>query len=192
MFRITSLFVAMGFALTLAVSAFCGGAKGTHLPDISLKKPASGLEMRCSLRKKAFRVGDSLAISCTITNTTDKTKTLIWNPRVSSNFWLSPNDEFPPTAGIGLMAYPEIHTPMMIKSLGWLDFYILYLPPRESLTFSLRLQKLDKPGEFKGRVKYDPLPKRNSFLIVPDGSTWEDEYVTSGVFEYKVVEPKRK
>lgn len=106
MFRKISLFLATGFALALAVSAFCGVPEGAHLPELSHEKPASGLEMRCSLPRKTFHVGDSLAISCTINNMTDKTKPMIWNPRTSSNFWLSPDDELPPTGGTGLVAYP--------------------------------------------------------------------------------------
>ncbi len=174
-------------AIGLAIGGSSVSDKEPDLPELSLEKPAVGLQMECRQFNAGYTVGDYVIISCTITNTSDKTKPITWNPRMGNFCQQNGHDLIP--GGAVHIGYPVIRRPIVMKS-WWAhpDNYILYIPARAKLTFRVHIGKAEKPEKFSGRINYDPLPKRNDFFIMDDDFRWQDEYVFSAPFTYEVVD----
>ena len=174
-------------AIALAIGGLSASDKGPDLPELSLEKPAVGLQMECRQFNAGYTVGDYVIISCTITNVSDKTKPITWNPRIGNFCQQNGHDLIP--GGAVRIGYPEIRHPLVTKS-WWAhpDNYILSPPPRAKLTFRVHIGKAEKPEQFSGRINYDPLPTRGGFVAMGDGFRWQDEYVFSAPFTYEVVD----
>ncbi len=182
------LIVVVFLTIGLAIGGPSNSDEGSDLPELSLEKPAVGLLMESRPWKTQYTIGDYVIIVCTITNVSEETKPITWNPRMG-NFCQQKGHDLRP-GGEVCVGYPEIRHPIAVKSCWWAhpDNYILYLPAGAKLTFRVHIGKAKKPEEFSGRINYDPLPKRNDGILKDDDFRWQDEYVFSDPFTYEVVD----
>ena len=188
-----SLTCALTILLVTASSANTGqtGGEAVSLPKLD-GKSGKGLKIECRLLKTKFVVGEPVNMWCTIKNTTDSIKPIGWHPKVGAYFLCLHNDHDKPRKWGGLMpkAYPQIDTPIMIKSNEMRPDYILFLPPGKSIQILLTF-KLHEPEKFKGRIVYDPVAPRSDgigiFMSKDDHPPWRHELVFSNEFEYEVV-----
>jgi len=151
------------------------------LPPLD-KNSAKGLEFYCTLAKTNFVVGEPVNIWCAVTNTTDSTKP---HPFVGSHYCLV-RGETNRTGGLLPRVLPQLKEAIKIKSAGWANEQILYIPPHASVMLLLTY-KSGRPEQFKGRVVYDP--------IMHGGWGTEDDKQAcafSNTFEYEVMGKDRK
>ena len=160
--------------------------------SISLPKldgdSAKGLEIKCSLVKRQFMVGDPVNVWCTIRNTTNSIKPIVWHSLGGMNFCLVSADHAMWEGGLLPTAIPLLDQPIMIKSVDISKpIYLLFVPAHESIRILLT-HKPDRPLRFKGRIVYDPLAPRGEWGVSgKDGPPWRNELVSSNEFEYEVV-----
>ena len=135
----------------------------TDLPTLD-EHAVEGLTITCHPSKAEYQVGDSVGLTCRIFNETDTIKPIGWNSTGGSHFILMRGEELS-FAGQLPDAHPVIPKPLLIKSgQPPTTERVLYLPPRESLTFYLSVGKAERPTRFKGRVAYDPLATRSGWV----------------------------
>ena len=153
------------------------------LPKLD-KESSSGLRIDIRVGER-FKVGDGVNMWCTITNTTDSVKPIGWTACIGNYFRLV-RDGQRTMSGILPRPFPQIDKPLLIKSIPpSTTNYVFYLPPGESLAFMMSY-KADRPGKFKGRIVYDPVP-HGSITLSANGrdSRW-DTCAVSNMFEYQV------
>ena len=179
--------------LLLAASvAYTGEEVGeaTSLPRLD-GSSAKGLEFSVTLGgdpnvknnlKAKYAVGERIQMWCTVKNTTDSIKPIGWHTRAGPHFLLVNSDN--PTGGVFPDVFPQIYSPIMIKSKGSPAGYVLFLPPRKSLTILLSY-KPPGPMKFRGKIRYDPAVARGGWDI--SGQDWNHQCVYSNEFEYEVV-----
>jgi len=177
-------------ALLLAVCMMTGAADEPawveELPRVD-GKTAQGLKMECSPAKTQFKVGETVKVWCTITNTTEAVKPVAWGP---SNFRYTRTDQ-PFAGGILPYATADIPSHFLVRTTVGPGARIIYVPAGESIVFVLT-HRGGVPQTFKGSVVYDPLdPRESAFVTAEDIKAgrlpWQDELVISNEIEYKVV-----
>jgi hypothetical protein len=173
--------------LVAASVAYTGETVGEA---ISLPKldgsSAKGLEIECRLVKTKFVVGEPVNMWCTVRNTTDSIKPIGWHSNTGLHFCCVQGNN-PRREGLLPRAYPQIRSPIMIKSKGMQPGYILFLPPRKSMQILLT-HKPRRPVKFKGRIIYDPVaPRGGTVPMNEEGPPWKNEWVYSNEFEYEVI-----
>lgn len=173
----------------LALAAFAADSPSGSLPPVD-ENSAKGLHFHCTPTKTNFVVGEPVNIWCAVTNTTDSTKPLVWHPSAGSHYCLV-RGETNWMGGILPRVQPQLRDAIKIKSAGWANEQILYIPPRASVMLMLTYMS-ERPEQFKGRVVYDPMIHGGGFFGDEALEKAKQACAFSNMFEYEVSEKAKK
>lgn len=173
----------------ITLMAVAAGSPTETSPRLD-ENSAKGLQLRCSLSKTNFVVGEPVNIWCAVTNTTDTTKPLVWHPSTGSHYTLV-QGETNWMGGILPLVQPQIRDGIKITSTGWSPEYLLFLPAHSSLTMLLTY-KPTRPDRFRGRVAYDPMTHGGGFFGEEALETAKQACAFSNFFEYEVTNAVEK
>jgi hypothetical protein len=166
--------------------AFLASAADTEkdaLPKLD-QDSAKGLQVRCSVVKTNFTVGEPVNVWCLVTNTTDAIKPMVWHPSTGSHYCLV-QGETAWTGGVLPLMIPQLRDAIKIKSTGSSPEFMLFLPPHSSVSLLLTY-KPERPERFKGRMVYDPVTHGGGFSGDEAFEKAKEACLFSNIFEYEV------